>query len=337
METLVKETSEFPLVSIIVPSYNHRDFLDKRLASIFNQTFQDFEVILLDDCSTDESNEILKKYAKNQKVSHLVINEKNSGSTFKQWKRGIEIANGDLIWIAESDDWADINFLEKLVSCFINERVALAFCDSFIVENKIITEKKTSNWYKLYQSDSFTNNQVIDGKLFCWKHFTELNYIPNASSVIFKRKFFNPKIFDTKLKMVGDWKFWFQILINGGSVYYYPYPLNYFRRHESNVSRANFQLKLETIFLLKYFLKELKKRKLPLNYVLINLYKWCFKDYIWERKFYYNLVNLKLLLYPFEFSTCSFLLKLLIKNKFKPTLISDFISKKSLELKTEIV
>jgi len=102
-----------PIVSIILPNYNHAPFLEERLHSIFNQTFKDFEVILLDDASTDDSVAIMNKYAEDNKVSHFVINKKNSGSPFKQWKKGLELAKGKYIWIAESDDSCELNFLES--------------------------------------------------------------------------------------------------------------------------------------------------------------------------------------------------------------------------------
>ena len=104
----------FPLVSIIVPNYNHATYLRERLDSIFSQTFQDFEVILLDDSSSDLSQMVLEEYAKHPKVSHFIINEKNSGSPFKQWKKGINLSQGEYIWIAESDDYCKPDFLEKI-------------------------------------------------------------------------------------------------------------------------------------------------------------------------------------------------------------------------------
>ena len=101
-----------PLVSIIVPNFNHAAFLAQRLESIYNQTFSSFEVILLDDASTDNSIEILNLYKNHPKTAHFIINTINSGSPFKQWQKGVELAKGELIWIAESDDYAAINFLE---------------------------------------------------------------------------------------------------------------------------------------------------------------------------------------------------------------------------------
>ena len=84
----------------------------QRLESVYNQTYQDFEVILLDDCSNDDSVTILNTYAKHPKTSHVVFNDKNSGSPFKQWAKGLALAKGEFIWIAESDDVADLSFLE---------------------------------------------------------------------------------------------------------------------------------------------------------------------------------------------------------------------------------
>ena len=71
-----------PLVSVIVPNYNYARYLEERIESILAQSFQDFELILLDDCSTDESRSILERYATHPKVSHYVPNEHNSGSPF---------------------------------------------------------------------------------------------------------------------------------------------------------------------------------------------------------------------------------------------------------------
>src|SRR5690349_432739 len=104
-----------PLVSVIVPNYNHAKFLRQRLDSIYNQTFRDFEVILLDDCSTDNSREVLEEYRSNEKTAKVIFNERNTRSAFTQWKRGVEAAKGKYLWIAESDDFSDLNFLETAV------------------------------------------------------------------------------------------------------------------------------------------------------------------------------------------------------------------------------
>lgn len=104
-----------PTVSVIVPNYCHAPYLEQRIESILQQTFQDFELILLDDCSTDGSREILERYRNHPKVSGIFYNERNSGSPFKQWKKGLSKATGDYVWIAESDDFSSPCFLERCV------------------------------------------------------------------------------------------------------------------------------------------------------------------------------------------------------------------------------
>jgi glycosyltransferase involved in cell wall biosynthesis len=76
------------LVSVIIPNYNHSLYLKQRIDSVLNQTFQDFELIILDDCSSDSSKEIIEQYRQNPKVSQIIFNQINSGSVFKQWAEG---------------------------------------------------------------------------------------------------------------------------------------------------------------------------------------------------------------------------------------------------------
>ena len=102
-------------VSILIPNYNHALFLQQRIESVLNQTYQDFELIILDDCSTDHSKTIIESYRNHPKVSQIIYNQQNSGSVFKQWRKGIELAIGEYIWIAESDDYAAVDFLQETV------------------------------------------------------------------------------------------------------------------------------------------------------------------------------------------------------------------------------
>src|SRR5258707_14882309 len=90
-----------PRVSVIIPNYNHARYLRKRIETVLEQTYQDFEVILLDDCSTDGSSSIIDEYRNDSRV-RMGLNEKNSGSTFKQWNKGVGLAEGKNVWIAES-------------------------------------------------------------------------------------------------------------------------------------------------------------------------------------------------------------------------------------------
>ncbi|CAN1531922.1 Glyco_tranf_GTA_type domain containing protein [Flavobacteriaceae bacterium] len=74
------------------------------------------------DFSTDNSRKIISEYASNGKVSHCVYNEINTGNTFIQWNKGIELAKGDFIWIAELDDFCELNFLQELIQPLVKKR-----------------------------------------------------------------------------------------------------------------------------------------------------------------------------------------------------------------------
>lgn len=223
-------------VSIIVPSYNHAQFLEERIESILNQDFDNFEVILLDDLSPDNSAEILKKYQNHPKVSHCIINEKNSGSTFYQWNKGIDLAKGELIWIAESDDVADTQFLTKLVPKFDqNPNLVLAYSQSYRMNAQ---GEVTGTWKDCTDSSDaelFTRDFELSGLEYFEKFLKTGNTIPNASGVIFKKQTYldvggaNPR-----LKFIGDWDIWAKI-VTQGDIFFTPECLNYFRYHDTSV------------------------------------------------------------------------------------------------------
>src|SRR5687768_333137 len=90
-----------PKVSVIVPSYNAVNLLRQRLDSIYKQTYPNIEVILLDDASTDGSQEVLEEYGQRYtEITKCSFNKKNSGGRVNHWRRGLGMAEGDLIWIA---------------------------------------------------------------------------------------------------------------------------------------------------------------------------------------------------------------------------------------------
>ena len=219
-----------PLVTVIVPNYNHARFLKQRLDSIFNQTYTNFEVIFLDDNSTDNSLDLLNSYH-DARIAHKIYNNTNSGSPFKQWKKGLELAKGELIWIAESDDWAEVTFLDKMVSVFRDfENVAVAYCDLYNVDED---GKVLGIEHFHYNHDKFgQNNHYELGSDFVIKYMLSATSIVNASSVLFVKEYglkHIDKILD--FRMAGDWLFWNAILSeNKVNVFYWGQDkLNFFR------------------------------------------------------------------------------------------------------------
>lgn len=228
-----------PLLSIIVPNFNHAPFLKQRLDSIFNQTFQDFEVILLDDCSTDKSLDLLESYADNKKVSHLLKNTQNSGSPFKQWQKGVDHAKGKFIWIAESDDYCDTHFLGKTLSLYNeNNTIGLMYSQSTDVDSKSRILSHRIDYTNSFNPNIWEKDFTISGQIFINKYLSFKNVIPNASSVIFRKSLVTRDIFTDNLinmKTCGDWLFWIKIALTT-DVGFISEELNYFRLHES-VSR----------------------------------------------------------------------------------------------------
>src|SRR5690606_29755189 len=112
--TIQEVTGYRPSVSVIVPFYNHEKFIEERLDSILAQPIKDIEIIALDDCSTDNTVAKVRPYLQDRRVT-LIENETNSGSPFKQWEKGIRLAEGDVVWIAEGDDSCSTNFLSELL------------------------------------------------------------------------------------------------------------------------------------------------------------------------------------------------------------------------------
>jgi glycosyltransferase involved in cell wall biosynthesis len=229
-----------PRVSVIVPGYNHAGYLRQRLDSIYGQTYQNIEVILLDDCSTDESVAVMKEYADRHPDRTLCcFNRENSGSVFRQWKRGLELATGELVWIAESDDYCSENFLAELVRAFRNQAVRLAFSRTSFVGGPLADE--------IWNTESYTRDIGLDiwGTPFVHSAHALVkcgwavkNLVPNVSSAVFRHPGRMPLFDDPvwlNLRLCGDWVFYLS-LVRGGLVAYSPGTTNYYRQHQHNTS-----------------------------------------------------------------------------------------------------
>ena len=220
-----------PKVSVIVPNYNHQAYLKERIDSILQQTYHDFELIILDDCSTDDSVSIIESYRNNEHVTHIVLNEHNSGSTFLQWDKGVSLAQGEYIWIAESDDAAHPQFLSTLVEQLEKHPEAVvAYAHSLLVNEK----GETVNDKRHARNDGAVI--VYDSKRFTRWAMLSINELYNASMVVFRHSIYNKidKSFQ-QYHLVGDWKFWMGVCLQG-SVIEVCQMLNYFRVHSNKVT-----------------------------------------------------------------------------------------------------
>jgi glycosyltransferase involved in cell wall biosynthesis len=273
-------------VSIIIPNYNHASFLEQRLNSVFNQTYQNFEVILLDDASTDNSLTILEKYKNHPKVSHFVVNEFNTGSPFKQWFKGIELAKGEFIWIAESDDYSDLDFLFKTVE--LADSLAdfgFIFTDLYPIENQIETKsliETNTALNKFHESEDGVFDTVDKISSYLIKNLI----IYNASSVLFNKNALRKIDLEilNDFKNTGDRFVYISIALKF-KCYYLNQPLNYFRIHQTNTTNLNIEngsIFLDRLRIIRYFIQDINVSK----YSRINLFTF-FKGQ------YFNSINFK--------------------------------------------
>lgn len=212
-----------PKVSVIIPNYNHEAYLDDRIQSVLNQSFDDFEVIILDDVSKDNSRDVIEKYRNNPHVSHIVYNTENSGSTFKQWAKGFNLAKGELIWIAESDDSCSSYLLKSLVDEFNkDENLVLAYSLSMFIDEHGNSRKPANNVRKTIH---------LDGKDYIQRYMEFGNHIKNASCALFKKDVaLKLNNIYTQYKGSGDRMFWI-LIAEQGRVAIVDQLLNYFRRY----------------------------------------------------------------------------------------------------------
>lgn len=230
-------------VSVIVPNYNHAPYLQARIDSILNQTFQNFELILLDDASTDKSASILYRYQNNQHVTRIEINETNSGSPFQQWIKGISLAQGEYIWIAESDDLCVSSFLSTTVGLLDRHpEVAVCFTGSTLIdENGNTLPSDINKWGKL-EKKCKKKYALFTGKAYATHNLYWRNYIANASSALFRKSCFKQTIAEqcVQMRYSGDWLFWFKLSLQGDVIEVYD-KQNLFRQHEQKVTvKANY-------------------------------------------------------------------------------------------------
>lgn len=203
------------------------------MQSIFQQTWQDFEVIVLDDCSTDSSREIIEQYRNHPQVKAIVYNEVNSGSPFKQWAKGLQLASTEWVWIAESDDYCAEGFLNSVLPGMKDPLCCLAYTGAIWVNEKDQLLKPVD-----IDKEGFTN-----GTAFIATKMLHQNTLVNAGMAVFRRTTaLQSKIDWSSMTQSGDYAL-FCAVLSSGKVYCNGENLAYFNRHSNTVSAMH----LETV------------------------------------------------------------------------------------------
>lgn len=221
------------LVSVVVPSYNYAKYLDQRMASLINQTYQNLEILIIDDCSTDNSVEVLRRYESHPKVK-LVIREQNGGWVVVN-NQGIEMSSGEFVLFAQCDDDCDLRMVERLVDAMKAYPTAgIAFCRSLLVNEQ---DRVLGNDFVIRER-SFRDRCAMDTLITGVEMSRFLLHscvIPNLSAALIRRECFSTiGNFTSSYRVSGDWDWFFKIALQY-DVAYVAEPLNKFKQHENTI------------------------------------------------------------------------------------------------------
>lgn len=237
-------------ISIIIPTYNRKEKLEKCIDSILNQTYHNFEIIIVDDGSTDGTQEWLEaKYKTNSRIIYL-INSQNSGAGFSR-KRGYDKAQGEYIIFCDDDDYyTDNEFFSEAVRIFEKENIML-IC---------------SNSYTRYESeDKYVLHKLNFNNLISTHEYLEnfqYNYQkPNSTfSTIFRKDSLEKSNFHS-MHMVNDSSIYLRSLLNEGKVFVNEKAIGVYRIHDKNIT---FNLKAD------FLVENLEEKKYIYHKIIEN-------------------------------------------------------------------
>lgn len=243
MDLMVMGGSVMPRVSVIVPNFNYAHYLHERLKTITDQRLPVYELIVLDDHSSDDSLEVLQGLrASTHPEPRLVVNEVNSGSVFRQWLRGVEMARGDFVWIAEADDLASPDFLERLIKPMLDDpSIVMSYCQSQQIDRvgQILAQD-----YLAYtddvSKDRWAQAYIAEGADEVDAALAIKNTVPNVSAVVFRRDALLETLRENideiaSYRIAGDWITYLRVLVKG-RISFDPHSFNKHRRHIDGVT-----------------------------------------------------------------------------------------------------
>lgn len=223
----MKRVLEMPKVSIIIPIFNAENFLEECLESVFNQSESSIEVILINDGSTDSSEEICKQY-QNTNTNTKYVFQENAGASAAR-NHGIEIAKGEFIQFFDADDLMHSDMLATSLSRIEQDRLDILSFD--------FGRFKTDSGYEIgiLEQQNFSSQLAgihKDSKTLSAEQLV-IKYGFGTPRSLYKRKAIGKTRFHTDIRNNEDHLFNYELLANGKSFGYLPKVLMYYRMHDS--------------------------------------------------------------------------------------------------------
>lgn len=269
-------------VSVIITSYNYEQYLKEAIESVLNQTYSDFELIVIDDCSTDNSIDVIKQFS-DERIK-FIQNEQNLGLKGSMQK-AISLCTGDWIAFLESDDIWFPETLEKRLECAEKyPQVGIIFNDvlEFGDEKWLLAVKKNfERVRKILSKKAFPKNIFYDINLH--------NLILTFSSVMIKRELFENLNFETPIDSLLDWWIYIHIAYNTDA-FYMKEKLTKWRQHRQSYITRKKKTKFKMANIRAY-LDVYKNQKLGLNFIPFLVFS--ILGMIFSRAKYYNIVFIR--------------------------------------------
>lgn len=245
-----------PIVSVIMPSYNHGRYLGRALRSVVNQTYKNWEAIVIDNNSTDNTDEVLAGFSYDSRIKCLKID--NEGIIAASRNAGIAVAKGEWIAFLDSDDWWVDEKLNKCF-CYINERINVVYHDLDIVYEapRMFKRKKTKSW-------QLKTPVVIDLLL-------NGNAIANSSIMVRKSLLVKVGCINESASLVAleDYNTWLKVASETNAFKYIPKVLGGYFVHSGGMSRKDLSLSYKEAtfgFIDQLSARDLKKFNKNLDY-----------------------------------------------------------------------
>lgn len=218
-----------PRVSVLLPNYNYARFLPAAIESVLTQTFSDFEFILSDDASTDDSARILRDYAARDPRIRCTLHARNLGMV-ENWNWCLQQARGDYVKFLFGDDvLVSPAALERLVTMLDREPRARIAASARV----LLDERSRTTGI----ADELTDGLHDGPRLIARCLGLRRNLIGEPSTVLFRRRH-AARGFDGTFRQIVDLEFWFHLLLRGDLIYTHE-PLCAFRRHATQQTVAN--------------------------------------------------------------------------------------------------
>ncbi len=238
-----------PLFSIIIPVYNVEKYLNKCVDSVLNQTFTDFEVILVDDGSTDNCPAICDSYA--EKDKRVKVIHKPNGGLINARKSGLEIADGNYIGFVDSDDWIEPEMYELFANMIKKYSPDMVLSDFYFDNGNELT-----NSIQLFEQE-FYDKSALKEKLYPKMLFSGTYYKfgvnPCCWSKVYKKKLLkeNLPLVDGRIKMGEDAAFTYPCLIDAQSVATIKKPCYHYIQNPDSMTNS-YDKDLKNIIFLPY-------------------------------------------------------------------------------------